>query len=77
MEKYIVVSYYPMSEAYLATGPGFRPKRRVVFVSLEDPRKRWHFDLKGVFNSECIIDFNELTGELELKRVIKGESVSD
>ncbi|MGC4104615.1 hypothetical protein [Ferruginibacter sp.] len=72
-DKVLVVSYYPMSEAYVATGPGFRPLQQVEFILLDDPKQRWHFDLKGAFNSSCIVNFNTLTGELELKRKIKGK----
>jgi hypothetical protein len=75
LNKVLIVSYYPMSQAHVSTGPGFRPIQKVEFVLLRDPTQRWLFDLKGAFNSQSIIDFNELTGELELKRKIKGQKL--
>lgn len=74
-KKILVVSYYPMSQAFVSTGPGFRPIQKVEFILLNSPNQRWLFDLKGAFNSESIENFNELTGELELKRKIKGQKV--
>lgn len=73
--KVLVVSYYPMSQAHVSTGPGFRPIQKVEFILLSDSTKRWLFDLKGAFNSEGIISFNELTGELELKKKINGQKL--
>jgi hypothetical protein len=73
--KVLVVSYFPMSQAHVSTGPGFRPIKKVEFILLNNPNQRWLFDLKGAFNSECIVNFNELTGELELKKKVKGQKL--
>lgn len=73
--KVLVVSYYPMSQSHVSAGPGFRPIQKVEFILLDNPKQKWLFDLKGAFNSECIVNFNELTGELELKRRIKGQKL--
>lgn len=72
-KKILVVSYYPISEAHVSTGPGFRPIQKAEFILLNNPDQRWLFDLKSAFNSECIVNFDETTGELELKRKIKGK----
>jgi hypothetical protein len=74
-KRILVVSYYPNAQAPLSTGPQFRPKQKVEFIMLNNPSQRWLFDLRGAFNSECIVNFNELTGELELKRKIKGRKL--
>jgi hypothetical protein len=74
-KRVLVVSYYPMSQAFVSTGPGFRPIQKVEFILLNNPKQRWLFDLKGAFNSESIVNFNELTGELELKRKITGQKL--
>jgi hypothetical protein len=74
LKKVLIVSYYPTSQAHVSTGPGFRPIQKAEFILLENPKKRWFFDLKSAFNSASIIRFDDLTGELELKRVIKGKS---
>ncbi|AXY74671.1 hypothetical protein D3H65_12065 [Paraflavitalea soli] len=75
LKKILIVSYYPNNQASTATGPQFRPKQKVEFISLADPKQKWLFDLKGAFNSEAIDSFNMLTGELELKRTIKGQKM--
>jgi hypothetical protein len=74
LKKVLIVSYYPISQAHVSTGAGFRPIQKAEFILLENPKKRWFFDLKSAFNSASIIRFDDLTGELELKRVIKGKS---
>ncbi len=75
LKTILVVSYYPNNQASVSTGPQFRPKQKVEFILLSNPNQRWLFDLKGVFNSGSIVNFNELTGELELKRKIKGQKL--
>lgn len=74
-DKVLLVSFYPISQAHISTGPGFRPIQTVEFILLSDPTKRWLFDLKGMFNSESIKSFNEVTGELELNGRIRGKRV--
>lgn len=75
LKKVLIVSYYPSAQAPVATGPQFRPKQKVMFISLADPDQKWLFDLKGAYNSGDIAGFNELTGELELTRKIKGQKM--
>jgi hypothetical protein len=74
-EKVLLITYYPSSQAHVSTGPGFRPIQEAEFISLKNTKRRWHFDLKAAFNSASIVNFDEVTGELEVKRKIKGKAI--
>ncbi len=76
-KKALIISYYPISQSAVSTGPQFRPKQKVEFILLSDPSQRWLFDLKGMFNSESITEFNITTGGLVLTRKIQGKKVDD
>jgi hypothetical protein len=71
-EKYIIGSYYPSHEVGLAFGPRERLKGKIVIINSKSPYRRWFFDLKFMFNSSCIVGFDEKKGELKLTRTLTG-----
>ncbi len=76
-DKFLIVSYYPLSESYIALGPGFRMKGRFDFISLETPDRKWEFDFHYSNNSKSIRKFNSASGELFVKyRIKKSEQIN-
>lgn len=72
-DKFLIASYYTLSDAKSALGPTARWKGRIIIMSLKNPEKKWEFNLNHKFNSRDIIEFEPKTGELFAKEKFVGK----
>ncbi len=74
-ERFLLVSFYPIADARLASGVAYRPKDKLLIVDLDDPQKRWLYFLRNMVKTKNIDLFNSKTGELSISRKFQGKKM--
>lgn len=69
--RFLLISFYPASDIMLAFGADARVKSNILIIDMENPKRKWWHNLRGLYYSTNIRGFDDKKGELLLVHYLK------